>query len=80
MEAVQYNGHNDAEIEAMCPGTRDPVDTKANLIVITQEGERLLNLTDWVVKYSTEVVVIVPAAVFDTFIKVAGYEPIPQEN
>lgn len=50
VEAVQFTGHNDAEVLDFCPIARDPVDTKANLIIPTPEGEMLVSIGDWVIR------------------------------
>ena len=50
IEAVEFTGHNDAEVLAFCPIARDPIDTKPNIIIPTLEGEMLASVGDWIVK------------------------------
>jgi hypothetical protein len=50
IDAVQFNGHNDAICLEFCPIARDPIDKKPNLIIPTLEGEMLVSVGDYIIK------------------------------
>lgn len=50
IEAIEFTGLNDREVRDFCPSVRDPIDTKANLIIPTLEGEMLVSVGDFIIK------------------------------
>ena len=50
IEAVQFNGHNDAECLAFCPTAVDPVTRGPLLIIPTLEGDMQVSKGDWIIR------------------------------
>jgi hypothetical protein len=53
LEAFQYRGNN-RDASEFCPSLRDPTDIKPNLILPTVDGEVLVNVGDWIIKYPNQ--------------------------
>ena len=51
VDAVQFTGHNDAEVLAFCPTASDPQENGPSILIQTPlMGGRLAKPGDWVVK------------------------------
>lgn len=50
-KVLRFTGKNDSECIKFCPVARDPIDTKANLIISTKNGDVLCNIDDYIVKF-----------------------------
>lgn len=50
VEAVQFTGHNDAEIKVFCPIIKDPISLSPRLMIPTMEGDMLVSVGDWVIR------------------------------
>ena len=50
IEAVQFTGHNDAEILAFCPTAYDPIEREASIVIPTLEGDHRATPGDWIIR------------------------------